>query len=149
MVRVGLGMFGVSHSSSSTLEPVLAWKSKVSQIKTVHPGESVSYGRSFIATQDTSIAILPIGYADGFPRRLSNGVGMIKIRGVWCPTVGKVCMDMLMVDVSTVPDAAEGDEAVLFDDVPSLLELARRIETIPYELMTGISERVHRIYIQN
>jgi alanine racemase len=147
MVRIGLGMFGLSSSPELNLEPVLAWKSLISQIKKVRVGESVGYSRSFIASQDTTIAILPLGYADGFPRRLSNGQGRVKIKGVWCPTVGKVCMDMLMLDVTSLPNIQEGDEAVIFDDVPSILEMAERMNTIPYELMTGISDRVHRVYI--
>lgn len=148
MVRIGLGMFGLSNSPEALLEPVLSWKCLVSQIKQVRAGESVGYSRSFVATQDTTIAILPLGYADGFPRRLSNGVGSVKIRGFWCPTVGKVCMDMLMLDVSEVPEVQEGDEAILFDDIASMLFLAERLQTIPYELMTGISERVHRVYVR-
>jgi alanine racemase len=147
MVRIGLGMFGISHSPSARLEPVLAWKSEISQIKKVQVGESVGYSRSFVATQDTTIAILPLGYADGFPRCLSNGNGVVKIRGVWCPTVGRVCMDMLMLDVTSLPNVQEGDEAVIFDDIPSMLAMAQRMNTIPYELMTGISDRVHRVYI--
>ena len=147
MVRIGLGMFGLSSTPELNLEPVLAWKSLISQIKKVRVGESVGYSRSFIASQDTTIAILPLGYADGFPRRLSNGQGRVKIKGVWCPTVGKVCMDMLMLDVTSLPNIQEGDEAVIFDDVPSILEMAERMNTIPYELMTGISDRVHRVYI--
>lgn len=147
MVRIGLGMFGITHSPSTRLEPVLAWKSVISQIKKVHVGESVGYSRSFVATQDTTIAILPLGYADGFPRCLSNGNGVVRIQGVWCPTVGRVCMDMLMLDVTSLPNVQEGDEAVIFDDVPSMLAMAQRMNTIPYELMTGISDRVHRVYI--
>ncbi|MFM7388419.1 MAG: alanine racemase [Bacteroidota bacterium] len=148
MVRIGLGMFGISSAHEEELVPVLSWKCLVSQIKKVRVGESVGYSRSFIAEQAITIAILPLGYADGFPRRLSNGIGAVKIRGVWCPTVGKVCMDMLMLDVTHLPEVKEGDEAVLFDDKASLLTLAQRLNTIPYEVMTGISDRVHRVYIR-
>jgi len=148
MVRIGLAMFGITHAATSeTLQPVLTWKTVVSQIKTINPGESVSYGRSFIATNKTKIAIIPLGYADGFSRRLSNGKGGLKIQGEWCPTLGRVCMDMLMVDVSHLTGLQEGDEALVFDDVKSLEEVANQLETIPYEVMTAISDRVHRVYI--
>jgi alanine racemase len=147
MVRIGLGMFGLTSSTTLNLEPVLAWKSLISQIKKVQAGESVGYSRSFVAAQETTIAILPLGYADGFPRCLSNGQGRVKIKGVWCPTVGRICMDMLMLDVTSLPSVQEGDDAVIFDDVPSILDLAEKMNTIPYELMTGVSDRVHRVYI--
>lgn len=147
MVRLGLGMFGLSNSRvKDQLQPVLAWKSVVSQIKRVKKGESVSYSRSFIAVQDMKIAIIPLGYGDGYSRTLSNGVGGLRIHGKWCPIVGLVCMDMIMVDVSMHSDLKEGDEVVVFDDIASLEALAHQMNTIPYEVMTGISERVHRVY---
>jgi alanine racemase len=118
----------------------------VSQIKRVNKGESVSYSRSFIAVQDMKIAIIPLGYGDGYSRTLSNGIGALRIHGIWCPIVGLVCMDMIMVDVSTISDLKEGDEIVVFDDIESLESLAHQMNTIPYEVMTGISERVHRVY---
>lgn len=148
MVRIGLAMFGITHATpAEPLHPVLAWKSVVSQIKTINPGESVGYGRSFIATKATKIAIIPLGYADGFSRRLSNGKGALKIHGEWCPTLGKVCMDMLMIDVSKLNSIKAGDEVVIFNDITSLFTMANRLETIPYEVMTSISDRVHRVYI--
>jgi alanine racemase len=147
MVRLGLGMFGLTNSRiKDQLQPVLAWKSVVSQIKRVNKGESVSYSRSFIAVQDMKIAIIPLGYGDGYSRTLSNGIGALRIHGIWCPIVGLVCMDMIMVDVSTISDLKEGDEIVVFDDIESLESLAHQMNTIPYEVMTGISERVHRVY---
>jgi alanine racemase len=147
MVRLGLGMFGLSNSRvKDQLQPVLAWKSVVSQIKRVKKGESVSYSRSFIAVHDMKIAIIPLGYGDGYSRTLSNGVGGLRIHGKWCPIVGLVCMDMIMVDVSMHSDLKEGDEVVVFDDIASLEALAHQMNTIPYEVMTGISERVHRVY---
>jgi alanine racemase len=147
MVRLGLGMFGLTNSRiKDQLQPVLAWKSVVSQIKRVNKGESVSYSRSFIAVQDMKIAIIPLGYGDGYSRTLSNGIGELRIHGIWCPIVGLVCMDMIMVDVSAISDLKEGDEIVVFDDIESLEALAHQMNTIPYEVMTGISERVHRVY---
>lgn len=147
MVRLGLGMFGLTNSRiKNQLQPVLAWKSVVSQIKRVNKGESVSYSRSFIAGQDMKIAIIPLGYGDGFSRTLSNGKGGLYIQGKRCPVVGLVCMDMIMVDVSLIKDLKEGDEVVVFDNAVSLEALANQMNTIPYEVMTGISERVHRVY---
>jgi alanine racemase len=147
MVRLGLGMYGLTNSHiKHQLDPVLAWKSVVSQVKWVKKGESVSYARSFIAEQDLKIAVIPLGYGDGFSRALSNGQGGVTIQGQWCPTVGMICMDMMMVDVSSVPDVKEGDEVVVFDDITSLERLSNLMHTIPYEVMTGISERVHRVY---
>lgn len=148
MVRLGLGMFGISSPARAELAPVLSWKCTISQIKTVRAGESISYSRSFIAEKNTKIAILPLGYADGFSRRLSNGVGRIKVHGVWCPVIGKICMDMLMLDVSALDHVQQGDVGVVFDDVQRLLAMAESLDTIPYEIMTGISERVHRLYVR-
>ncbi len=147
MVRLGLGMYGLTNTHiKQQLDPVLAWKSVVSQVKWVKKGESVSYARSFIAEQDLKIAVIPLGYGDGFSRALSNGQGGVMIQGKWCPTVGMICMDMMMVDVSLVSDVKEGDEVVVFDDITSLERLSNLMHTIPYEVMTGISERVHRVY---
>ena len=148
MVRLGLGMYGFTNSSIQTqMESILAWKSVVSQVKWVEKGESVSYSRSFIAKENMKIAVIPVGYADGFPRALSNGVGKVRIHDQWCPTVGKVCMDMVMVDASAIDNIAEGEEVVIFDSIQSLESLAKDMQTIPYEVMTGISDRVHRVYI--
>lgn len=147
MVRLGLGMFGITHSKiKQQLKPVLSWKSVVSQVKNVLAGESISYARSFIAKNDMKIAIIPVGYGDGFPRALSNGKGRVRIQNQWCPIVGKVCMDMLMVDLGPMTQVVEGDEVIIFNDVDSLEQMALSLETIPYEVMTGISERVHRVY---
>jgi alanine racemase len=148
MVRLGLGMFGLTNSRlRSALEPVLSWKSVVSQVKGVPKGESVSYSRSFIASEDMKIAIIPLGYADGFSRSLSNGVGGVWIHNRWCATVGRVCMDMLMVDVSQIDEVCEGDEVVIFDSLTRLEQFASQQQTISYEVMTSISDRVHRVYI--
>jgi len=148
MVRLGLGMFGLTTSRlRSTLESVLAWRSVVSQVKYVPKGESVSYSRSFIASEEMKIAIIPLGYADGFSRSLSNGVGGVWINNRWCATVGRVCMDMLMVDVSELDEVCEGDEVVIFDSLTRLEQFASQQHTIAYEVMTSISDRVHRVYI--
>jgi alanine racemase len=149
MVRLGIGMYGVSGHPTvkSALKPVLSWFSAISQLKKVKKGESVGYNRSFVATEDKTIAIVPVGYADGFKRSLSNGKGSVVIHGKKCPVVGKVCMDMILVDVTQV-SVKEGDVVEIIGRNQSLEQLAMAMETIPYEVMTGISRRVHRIYVE-
>lgn len=147
MVRLGLGMYGISNTRlKKQLQSVLTWKSVVSQVKHIEKGDSVGYSRSFLASRESKIAVIPLGYADGFPRALSNGVGGVWINARWCPTVGKVCMDMTMVDVTDVPEVEEGSEVIIFNSVESLEKMASALNTIPYEVMSGISQRVHRVY---
>ncbi len=150
MVRLGIGIYGYSINSSvqKELQPAIAWKSMVSQIKTIQPGESVGYSRKFIASKTTKIGVVPVGYADGFRRSLGNGKGGFVIQGKWCPVVGSVCMDMTMVDISEV-DTFEGDEVEIIGKTQTLNELANAMETIPYEVLTSISKRVQRIYLEN
>jgi alanine racemase len=105
----------------------------------------VGYGRRFIASKTTKIATIPIGYADGISRHWGNGVGYVTINQQKAPIVGSVCMDMLMVDISDIP-CKEGDQAVIFGESPTVIEMAQKLETIPYEILTGISQRVKRIF---
>ncbi len=144
MVRLGLGMYGVT--SNDNLREAITWKSAVSQIKHVEKGDSIGYNRSFKASNEMKIAIIPVGYADGFPRVLGNGKCGIYINNEYCPTVGNVCMDMIMVDVTNVI-TKEGDIVEIIGVNQSVGDLAARIGTIPYELMTGFSSRLPRIYI--
>ena len=148
MVRIGIGAFGISSNEiwRKNLRPVIAWKSTISQLKTVEKGESIGYNRSFVAPQKITIAIIPLGYGDGFRRILSNGKGGVFIQGVFCPTVGNVCMDMIMVDVSHLSVQA-GAEVEIIGQHQDIEALSSSMETIPYELMTGISQRVYRSYI--
>jgi len=148
MVRIGIGAFGISSNEiwRKNLRPVIAWKSTVSQLKTVEKGESIGYNRSFLAPKKITIAIIPLGYGDGFRRILSNGKGGVFIQGAFCPTVGNVCMDMIMVEVSHISVKA-GDEVEIIGQNQSIEALSTSMETIPYELMTGISQRVYRSYI--
>lgn len=150
MVRLGIGMYGLSSNPTvqQKLVPALKWNSAISQIKTLKKGESVGYSRTFIATDETKIAVIPVGYADGFRRNLSNGKGGVVINGKFCPTVGRVCMDMIMVDVSKV-NAKEGDSVEIIGSKQSIQQFAENMQTIPYEVMTSISKRVHRIYIES
>lgn len=149
MARIGIGMFGISSNVqlNRKLEPVLGWYSKVSQVKLIKPGHSVGYSRTFKATQNTEIATIPVGYADGYSRSLSNGKGHVFIKGKVCPIVGRVCMDMIMVDVTGL-NVKRGEEVELIGPHLTLEKMAELQQTIPYEVMTSISQRVHRIYLR-
>lgn len=150
MVRLGIGMYGIStdQTFSTELRSALSWYSTISQIKNVKSGESIGYNRSFIATDEMKIAIIPVGYADGFNRKFSNGVGSVYINGHICKVLGNVCMDMIMVDVTEV-FAKEGDRVELFGAHINVTELASKLGTIPYEIFTSVSSRVTRTYIND
>ena len=150
-VRLGIGMYGVDMTSSiqERLQPVGTLKTKIAQIKQVKKGSSVGYGTKAVVLNDTKLAILPIGYADGFDRRLSNGKGEVFIKGKKARVVGNICMDLAMVDVSYVDNPQPGDEVEIFGKNISIVDAAKRIGTIPYEMLTNISERVKRIYVKD
>jgi alanine racemase len=150
MVRLGIGMYGYSTNPKvhNLLQEAVAWKSVVTQVKTIQAGESVGYGCNFVAQSAMKIAVIPIGYADGFRRSLSNGVGSVVIQGVHCPVVGNVCMDMTMVDVSAVA-VYEGDAVEIIGEHQSLSSYAQKMNTIPYEVLTSVSSRVHRVYVES
>ena len=147
MVRLGIGLYGVSNDPSETkyLENVGTLKSIISQIRTIQSGESVGYGRRFMASKETKIATIPIGYADGIPRSWGNQLGYVMIKNQKASIVGSVCMDMLMVDVSTI-DCLEGDPVIIFGEDPNVTYIAEKLGTIPYEILTGISHRVKRVF---
>ncbi|MCY7359681.1 MAG: alanine racemase, partial [Rudanella sp.] len=147
MVRLGIGLYGIESSQiePGQVMPVGTLRTVVSQIKTVWAGDTVGYSRRGVLDHDARIATLAIGYADGYDRRFGNGVGEVWVNGTRCPTVGNVCMDMTMIDV-TAANVAEGDEVELFGTNLSVSDLAKRIGTIPYELLTNVSERVKRIF---
>jgi len=145
MVRIGIGMYGLLKNHPE-LENVLSLKSRISQIKNVEPGESVGYGRTFVATESIKIGIVPIGYADGLRRGLSQGKWGMIINGKKAPIIGSVCMDMCMVDLRGI-DCKEHDEVEVFGDRNSIFDMAKEIYTIPYEIIAGISSRVHRVYL--
>ncbi len=151
-VRVGIASYGLQPSDSvysNELKPVLTWKSVVSHVKTIQPGDSISYGRTFKAFMEMKIATIPVGYADGYWRHLSNK-GYVLIHGEKCPIVGRVCMDQFMVDVSHLDDVKIGDEVVLIgkqgNNVITAEEIAKLVGTINYEVTCRISERVPRKY---
>lgn len=145
MVRLGIGHYGISAVDHSKLEEVCTLKSTILQIKTVPATETVGYSRKGKLTCESVIGAIPIGYADGYDRKLSNGVGKVLVSGRLAPIVGNVCMDVCMVDLTGIP-AKEGDSVVLFGKVHSINELAKSLQTIPYEVLTGISRRVKRVY---
>lgn len=147
MVRLGIGLYGIDPSQrvSEHLRPAATLKTIVSQVRRVKAGSTIGYGRKGLAKQEMSVATLAIGYADGFSRAFSQGKGEVLIHGKRAPVVGNVCMDMTMVDVTGM-DVREGDEIIIFGNEPSLFELAGRINTIPYEILTSTSERVKRVF---
>jgi len=149
MTRLGIGMYGYSSNPEfkEKLREAVFWKSKISQIKNILPGESVGYGRSFIAEKELKIAIIPVGYADGFRRSLSNGKGTVSIKNHSCAVIGRVCMDMIMVDVTDI-SVEEGESVEIVGTHQTMETLAKQSNTIPYEIMTSISKRVHRIYLE-
>ncbi|MDD2322461.1 MAG: bifunctional UDP-N-acetylmuramoyl-tripeptide:D-alanyl-D-alanine ligase/alanine racemase [Bacteroidales bacterium] len=147
MVRLGISMYGISMipEVQKSLENVCSFKSIILQIKALKRGESVGYDRAFIAQRDTTVAIVPVGYADGLNRAFSDGIGQLFIRDMSVPIIGKICMDMCMLDVTGIP-CAEGDEVVIFDEKHTVRQLAEKIKTIPYEMLSTISRRVKRVY---
>ena len=155
LVRPGLLTYGVypdSERGGLSLTPVMALKSRVSAITHHKKGDSISYGRTWTAECDCTLAVLPVGYADGLQRCLSGKLEVL-LRGKRVKQVGRICMDMCMLDVTDIPDAAVGDVVTVFgcgdDGAPTVAELASLAGTIPYELLCGVSLRVPRIYTEN
>lgn len=150
MVRLGIGLYGVEVNDleQDRLQAVATLKTVVSQIREVAPGQTVGYSRKGVAEQPMRIATIAIGYADGYSRAFSNGVGQVLINGSPAPVMGNVCMDMTMVDVTNVP-AAVGDEVIVYGQSQPISELAQKIGTIPYELLTNVSARVRRVFIKD
>lgn len=151
MVRIGIGMIGISSNLEikSKLQNAVTFKTVISQISNINMGDSVGYSRKFKAQVSTQIATLPVGYADGIPRLIGNGVGKVGIKGNLYPIVGNICMDMMMVDLINDDQIVEGEEVIIFNSQPSLEEYSDYCGTIPYEVLTSISRRVKRIYVKN
>jgi alanine racemase len=147
MVRLGIGLYGVGigDDEQKKLENVSTLKTTISQINHLKKGETVGYNCRGLLTRDSVIATVAIGYADGFGRELGNGKGQMWVNGKPAPTVGDICMDMCMIDITGI-DAQEGDEVIIFDNIPALRQMAKAMNTIPYEVLTGLSGRVKRIY---
>jgi alanine racemase len=148
MVRLGIGLYGISEGDSQNqLFPVGRLKTVISQIRSVNSGESIGYSRKGMVTRNSLIATLPIGYADGLSRKLGNGRFAFTIRNQSAPTVGNICMDMCMVDVTDIKDVQEGDGVIIFENSTQIKQLADAAETIPYEVLTGLSPRIKRVYL--
>ena len=151
-VRPGLALYGYPGADSidAPLRPAMRWRTEILRMRTLAPGESAGYGRSFRATSETRLATIPVGYGDGLLRSASNR-GQVLIRGVRCPIVGNIAMDLTTVDVSNVSDATIGDEALLLGEqmgaVLDARDLAAAASTIPYEVLTNVSRRVPRLYV--
>ncbi|MBO9591652.1 MAG: bifunctional UDP-N-acetylmuramoyl-tripeptide:D-alanyl-D-alanine ligase/alanine racemase [Niabella sp.] len=146
MVRLGIGLYGISGNERVPLQTVATLKTTISQIKKIKKGETVSYNRRGVAKEDSVIATLRIGYADGYSRRLGNGVGKVWVNGQLAPVIGTVCMDMTMIDITHILGVKEGDDVIIFGAPVPVQQLAQWIGTIPYEIMTSISQRVKRVY---
>jgi len=144
MVRLGIGLYGIGDEN---LQNCSSLKSMISQIKEVPAGESVGYNRAYYADETIRIAIIPIGYADGLNRALSNGKGQVFINGKKASIIGNICMDMCMVDISLI-EAQEGDEVIVWNTQKHILDLAKNLNTIPYEVLTNVSQRVKRVFVQ-
>jgi alanine racemase len=146
MVRLGIGLYGVDPSPKHlALQPIGTLKTVVSQIRDISSSESIGYGRKGKLPQAGKIAIVAIGYADGLDRKLSNGVGAMNVNGKMAKIVGNICMDMTMLDVTNIP-CKPGDEVIVFGQMPSIETVSDQIQTIPYEVLTGVSQRVKRVY---
>ncbi len=150
MVRLGIGAYGIDATGlvKEQLRTALTLRARISQVKHLLPGQTVGYGRSGAIHRPSRIATISIGYADGLPRAAGNGRFSLSVRGQRAPILGNVCMDMCMVDVTHIPQAAEGDEVLIFGTSPRVEELAEAVGTIPYEIFTGVSPRVRRVYVQ-
>lgn len=152
LVRPGLIIYGlypsteVSHSIE--VKPAMTLKTGVCYLKTVPQGTPISYGRTFVTRKQTRVATLPLGYGDGYKRALADK-GEVLIKGRRAPVIGRICMDMCMIDVSDVPDVKAGDEAIVFGQEPTADELAAKIGTINYEVVTTVGKRVPRVYVNS
>jgi alanine racemase len=149
MVRLGIGIYGVSAIPGNELAPVASFKCKVLQVKTLAPSDgTIGYGRhGKIAPEGTTIATIPVGYADGVDRHLSCGKGRFSINGHRVPTIGNICMDMSMLDVTGL-DVKVGDTVTIFGEDPTITELATVLGTIPYEILTSVPRRIERIIVK-
>jgi alanine racemase len=150
MVRLGIGIYGIDPAGTGKLplQEVSTLKTTIAQIKHLHEGDTVGYNRSGLASEGTVIATVRIGYADGYARALGNGVGKMWVAGHLAPTIGVVSMDMTMIDITGIPGVKEGDEVVVFGKELSVNQLAIWAGTIAYEILTGVSQRVKRVYYQ-
>jgi alanine racemase len=148
MVRLGISLYGINpvRNESIHLKPVFRLKTFISQIKTIPQNEGIGYGFEDVSQTNRQIAILPLGYADGFNRKFGLGKNYVFIHGKKAKTLGRICMDMCMVDVSDI-SCQEGDEVILFETTNQIQEWAELAETIPYEVLTSLSQRIKRVFV--
>ncbi len=147
MVRLGIGLYGVSSLPNVHLSPVASLKCKILQVKELSAGDTIGYGRLGKAVEGTRIAVIPVGYADGIDRHLGRGAASFCVNGHRVPTIGNICMDMCMLDVTGVP-VSVGDTVTVFGDDPSVEELSKILGTIPYEILSSIPRRIPRIVVR-
>jgi len=149
LVRLGIGLYGIgaNETEQTQLQNVSTLKTCISQIKKIPANETIGYNRKGIANRDVQIATVPIGYADGLSRKLSNGKGKMIVKGKAAPIIGNVCMDMCMIDITDI-NANENDEVIVFGEAYPITEVAKDVDTIPYEILTNVSRRVKRVYYQ-
>ena len=147
MVRLGIGIYGISALPGKKLAPVASFKCKVLQVKTLRAGETIGYGRFGAAGEGTVIATIPVGYADGVDRHLGRGAASFSVNGHRAPTIGNICMDMCMIDVTGIP-CAPGDTVTVFGEDPTVSELAGILGTIPYEILVSVPRRIHRLVVR-
>lgn len=147
MVRLGIGMHGFSSVGNPAFIPTVQLKTIISQIKNITIGQTVGYSRKGIVNKNTKIATVPIGYADGYTRKLGNGVGVMFVNGKLAPTIGNICMDMTMLDITDI-EVQEGDEVIVFGEGYPIADLAKAAGSIPYEILTNMSSRIKRVYFQ-
>jgi alanine racemase len=153
IVRAGIILYGISPlpTFQKLLKPVMTWKTRIGLVRDLPKGSSISYGRTFITPGPMRIATLTAGYADGYPRHLSNRDAAVLVRGQRCALLGRVTMDLLMIDVSKIDGMQVGDEVVLMgrqgDEEIPCAELAERAQTITWEIVTRIGSRVRRVYV--
>ncbi len=148
MVRLGIGLYGVDSAGTVSLENVNTVRSTIAQIRTVKKGDSIGYNRKGIVQRDSRIATIRIGYADGFSRNLGNGKGHVFVNGKLAPVIGSVCMDMTMIDITDIPGIVEGGAVEIFGRNLPVEQVAKWAGTIAYEVLTGISQRVKRVYLE-
>ena len=148
MCRLGLGLYGIDSRDNSIINNVCTLKTTILQLRNVPKDETVGYSRRGILSRDSVIAAIPIGYADGLNRHLGRGHGYCLVNGKRAPYVGNICMDVAMIDVTDI-DCREGDTVEIFGDNLPVTVLSDILDTIPYEVLTGVSERVKRVYFSN
>lgn len=148
MVRMGIGLYGVGINEQSPIQNIATLKTVILQIKDLPQGETIGYNRKGVLQRNSKVAAIPIGYADGLDRAFGAGNGYALVRGMQAPFLGNICMDVCMIDVTDIPDVSENDTVTIFGDDLTISQLAKQTNTIPYEILTRVSNRVKRIYYQ-